>query len=57
MSTANFLDQHFEDSEDEGDFNPAPADLSDEEGADNDNSSPAKNRGSSVSNRDRKSVV
>ncbi|KFZ04699.1 hypothetical protein V501_09066 [Pseudogymnoascus sp. VKM F-4519 (FW-2642)] len=53
MSTANFLDQHFSDSEDEGDFNPAPADLSDEEGVDNDNSSPAppKNRGSSVSNR------
>lgn len=36
MSTANLLNTQFEDSEDEEDFNPAPADLSDDENADED---------------------
>ena len=33
MSTANLLNSHFEDSDDEEDFNPQPADLSDNEDA------------------------
>lgn len=36
MSTANLLSHDFGDSEDEDDFNPAPADLSDDENAGSD---------------------
>lgn len=32
MSTSNLLDARFDDSDDEEDFNPQPADLSDDEG-------------------------
>lgn len=43
MSTSNLLNAQFDDSEDEEDFNPAPADLSDDEGAEDADASKPEN--------------
>ncbi|KAL3418529.1 transcription initiation protein spt5 [Phlyctema vagabunda] len=52
MSTSNLLDSHFEDSEEEEDFNPQPADVSDNDEGESDNETGAQ-RANQTSKRNR----